>query len=82
MLCHTMYQAVKSSADPRNSALFRGFLVMFEISVNLVRNLSCYMGGGGGVTTGSTWPIETVHLSKSAEFHEESNGILFRIMCG
>ena len=39
-------QAVKLSADPRNSAFFHGFLVIPEISVNLVRNLNCCMGGG------------------------------------
>ncbi len=71
------YQAVKSSTDLQNSAFFHGFLVTTEISVNLPRNLSCHMGGGG--ISVSTLPIETVNLSKFAEFHEESNVILFRI---
>ncbi len=35
-------QAVKLSVDP----FFRGFLVITEISVNLVRNLKSCMGGG------------------------------------
>ncbi len=41
-------QAVKSSADPRNSAFFffGGFSIIFEISVNLLRNLICHIGGG------------------------------------
>ena len=68
-------QAVKLSADPRNSAFFRGFLVITEISVNLVRNLKSCMGVGS--ISGTTGPTEMVHLSKVAEFCREVCEVLF-----
>ncbi len=43
-------QAVKLSADPRNSAFFRGFVDISEISANLLRNLKGCVCGGGGLT--------------------------------
>ena len=44
--------------------------MVIKISANPVRNQD---GGGGGVISGTTWPIEMVHLSKFAEFHKEMN---------
>ena len=41
-------EILRGSAEFR---VFRGFSVIFGISVNLLRNLSCHMGGGG-VTSG------------------------------
>ncbi len=74
-------QAVKLSADPRNSAFFRGFLVIPEISVNLVRNLkACMEGVLPRGNAGTTRPTETVHLSKCAGFHKEMHESLFRIV--
>ena len=70
-------QEVKLSADPRNSAFFHGFLVIPEISVNLVRNLK---GCIGGSISGTTWSTEMVHLSKFAEFHKEMHETLFCIL--
>ncbi len=57
-LTHTQEQSVKSSADPRNSAFFHGFLVTFEISLNLLRSLSCNMGIMGGGISRSAQPTE------------------------
>ncbi len=73
MVGETQIQAMKLSA---NSADFRDFLVISEISINLERTLKGYMGGGGTSTT--TWPTEMVDLSKFAEFQEEMCGSLFK----
>ncbi len=70
-------QAVKLSADPRNSAFFRGFLVILEISANLVRYLKGCMGWSN---SGTTWPTEMGHLSKFTEFHKEMHESLFCVM--
>ena len=37
------------------------------------------MGEGGKGISGTTWPIEMVHLSKFAEFHQEMSGNIFTI---
>ncbi len=41
----SLSQAVKLSADPRNSADFHDILVIPEISVNLVKKLESYLEG-------------------------------------
>ncbi len=68
---------MKLSADPRNSAHFRDFVVIPEIHVNLGRTVKGYVGGRG-VTSTTTWPTEMVHLSKFAEFHKEMYGNLLK----
>ncbi len=71
------YQGGNFSAHGRNSAPRGPIFVIFQISVNLKRNLKGCWGGGN---SGTTWPTEMVHLSQCAGFHEGSYGNVFKIV--
>ncbi len=56
------------SAETRNSAVFRDFWVIPEISANQVKK---FMRGGGRGISETTCPTEMVYLSNFAKFYKE-----------